>query len=61
MSNSFMSPLPPFTLESLVTNGQWTAAQNNGRKKGDGAKIGPHKKAQQPGSQQANKDSKSTL
>ena len=34
MSNSFMSPLPTFTLESLVTNGQWTAAQNNARKKG---------------------------
>ena len=24
MSNSFMSPLPTFTLESLVANGQWT-------------------------------------
>ena len=33
MSNSFMSPLPTFTLESLVTNGQWTAAQNSSRKK----------------------------
>lgn len=35
MSNSFMSPLPTFTLESLVTNGQWTAAQNTARKKAD--------------------------
>lgn len=35
MSNSFMSPLPTFTLESLVTNGRWTAAQNMARKKAD--------------------------
>ena len=35
MSNSFMAPLSTFTLESLVTNGQWTAAQNNIRKKAD--------------------------
>jgi len=27
MNNSFMSPLPTFTLESLVTNAQWAAAQ----------------------------------
>ena len=27
MTNSFMSPLPTFTLESLVTNAQWVAAQ----------------------------------
>jgi hypothetical protein len=60
MSNSFMSPLPPFTLESLVTNGQWTAAQNNARKK-NGAKPESHKKAQQPGAPQDNKDSKPTL
>jgi hypothetical protein len=60
MSNSFMSPLPPFTLESLVTNGQWTAAQNNARKK-DGAKPGSQKKAQQPGAPQNNKDSKPSL
>lgn len=33
MNNNMMSPLPTFTLESLVTNGQWTAAQNNNRKK----------------------------
>ena len=33
MSNSFMSPLPTFTLESLVANGQWTAAQVNRGKK----------------------------
>ena len=33
MSNSLISPLQTFTLESLVTNGQWNAAQNNGRKK----------------------------
>lgn len=35
MSNNFMSALPTFTLESLVTNGQWTAAQNTARKKTD--------------------------
>lgn len=45
MSNSFMSPLPTFTLESLVTNGQWTAAQNNSRKKA-AAKSGLEKKSQ---------------
>jgi hypothetical protein len=39
MSN-FMSPLPTFTLESLVTDGQWTAAQNTNRKKTE-AKPGP--------------------
>jgi hypothetical protein len=33
MSNSFMSPLPTFTLESLVTDGRWAAAQNDSRKK----------------------------
>ena len=43
MSNSFMSPLPTFTLESLVTNGQWAAAQSTNRKK-NGAKIGVEKK-----------------
>jgi hypothetical protein len=36
MSNSFMSPLPTFTLESLVTNGQWAAMQNFRRKKNAG-------------------------
>jgi hypothetical protein len=46
MSNSFMSPLPTFTLESLVTNGQWTAAQNGSRKK-NLAKPGTQKKSQQ--------------
>jgi len=43
MSNSFMSPLPTFTLESLVTNGQWMAAQNNTRKK-EQVKVGDQKK-----------------
>ena len=43
MSNSFMSPLPTFTLESLVTDGRWTAAQNNSRKKA-GVKNDPSKK-----------------
>jgi hypothetical protein len=42
MSNSFISPLSTFTLESLVTNGQWTAAQNNSRKKA--GKNTPRKK-----------------
>lgn len=35
-----------FTLESLVTRGQWTAAQNSSRKKA-GAKTGGEKKSQQ--------------
>jgi hypothetical protein len=39
MSNSFMAPLSTFTLESLVTNGQWTAAQNNSRKKADKSNV----------------------
>jgi hypothetical protein len=60
MSNSFMSPLPPFTLESLVTNGQWTAAQNSVRKKDD-AKPGSPKKAQQTGAAQNNKAAKPSL
>ena len=47
MSNSFMSPLPTFTLESLVTNGQWTAAQNNSRKK-NRPRPEHQKKSQQP-------------
>lgn len=59
MSNSFMSPLPPFTLESLVTNGQWTAAQNNNRKK-TGAKNGLGKKTQEDSSR-AGKVSKANL
>lgn len=33
MSNHMMSPLPTFTLESLVNDARWTAAQNNGRRK----------------------------
>jgi hypothetical protein len=44
MSNSFMSQLPTFTLESLVTNGQWTAAQPGSRKK-TAAKPGAEKKS----------------
>jgi len=35
MSKTMMSPLPTFTLESLVTEGQWVAAQNNSRRKAD--------------------------
>ena len=46
MSNSFMSPLPTFTLESLITDGQWVAAQNTSPKKA-GVKNGPEKKSQQ--------------
>lgn len=45
MNNSFMSPLPTFTLESLVANGRWTAAQNASRKKA-GLKASPEKKPQ---------------
>jgi hypothetical protein len=46
MSNSFISPLPTFTLESLVANGQWTAAQiNNGKKAG--VKTSYSKKSQE--------------
>jgi hypothetical protein len=44
MSNNFMSPLPTFTLESLVTDGRWTAAQNDSRKKA-GMKNPSNKKA----------------
>ena len=41
-----MSPLPTFTLESLVANGQWTAAQaNNGKK--IAVKSSSSKKSQQ--------------
>jgi hypothetical protein len=43
MNNSFMSPLPTFTLESLVTDGQWAAAQNSRRKK-SGNKADAEKK-----------------
>jgi hypothetical protein len=46
MSNSFMSPLPTFTLESLVTSGRWNAAQTNARKKA-GVKTSSMKKGQQ--------------
>jgi hypothetical protein len=46
MSNSFMSPLPTFTLESLVTSGQWNAVQTNARKKA-GSKINTSKKDHQ--------------
>jgi len=45
MSNSFMSPLRTFTLESLVTDGRWTAAQNDNRKKTESKNLSP-KKAQ---------------
>jgi hypothetical protein len=33
MAQGFMSPLPTFTLESLVAFRQWTAQQRSGRKK----------------------------
>jgi len=58
MSN-FMSPLPTFTLESLVTEGQWTAAQNSKRKKTD-AKAGSEKQSQ-PNSDESSKTAKPTL
>jgi hypothetical protein len=58
MSNHLMSPLPTFTLESLVTDGQWTAAQNNSRKKAD-AKASEKKRP--GGSDQSTKASKPTL
>lgn len=41
MSNRFMSPVAPFTLESLVARGQWAAAQNSRKK---AAKPGAPKK-----------------
>lgn len=44
MSNSFMSPLPTFTLQSLVTNGQWTAAQNRNSAKKAPVRNAPSKK-----------------
>ncbi len=59
MSNSFMSPLPTFTLESLVTSGRWTAAQTNARKKA-GVKTSDPKKGQQD-SAPSNKAPKPTL
>jgi len=33
MNQDFLSPLPVFTLESLVTTGQWRDAQSSSRKK----------------------------
>jgi len=59
MSNSFMSPLPTFTLESLVANGQWAAAQGNARKK-TGSKTSADKKGQQ-NTNPAGKSSKPAL
>jgi hypothetical protein len=59
MSNSFMSPLPTFTLESLVASGQWTAAQVNRGKK-PAVKNNPDKKSQ-PTSAPTEKSDKSAL
>jgi hypothetical protein len=59
MNNSFMSPLPTFTLESLVTNGQWAAVQNFRRKKA-GEKADAGKKIELNPSQ-SNKTSKPSL
>ena len=59
MSNSFMSPLPTFTLESLVANGQWTAAQVNRGKK-PAVKSNSDKKSQ-PTSAPTEKSDKSAL
>jgi hypothetical protein len=39
MAYSFMSPLTPFTLESLVTQGQWSAAQMQSAKRKPAAKA----------------------
>jgi hypothetical protein len=36
----FMSPLPVFTLEALITSRQWTAEQRAGQRKATPAKIG---------------------
>jgi hypothetical protein len=33
MASNFMSPLPVFTLESLIAQGQWSAAQSQTRRK----------------------------
>jgi hypothetical protein len=33
MAQGFISPLPPFTLESLVASRQWSAEQRSGKKK----------------------------
>lgn len=33
MTHNFLSPLPTFTLESLVTTGQWRDVQSSTRKK----------------------------
>lgn len=46
MSHSFLSPLPIFTLESLVTNGQWNAVQTNDRKKSSSARSDMDKSKQ---------------
>ena len=59
MSNSFMSPLPTFTLESLVTDGRWTAAQNNSRKKADTKTVSDKKTPR--ASARSNKSTKSEL
>jgi hypothetical protein len=58
MSNNMMSPLPTFTLESLVTDGQWVAAQNNSRRKAD-AKADEKKRPSS--TDPSTKDSKPTL
>jgi hypothetical protein len=33
MSQRYLSQIPTFTLESLVTSGQWSAEQRRGKKK----------------------------
>ena len=38
MTNNFMSPLPTFTLESLVTSAQWVAAQTKKKDKASSTK-----------------------
>jgi hypothetical protein len=43
MSNNFMSPLPTFTLEALMADGRWMAAQNTSRKKSDSKSSGDKK------------------
>jgi squalene cyclase len=59
MNNSFLSPLPTFTLESLVTNGQWAAAQNiRAKKTSEKASAG---KKNELNSAQSSKTSKPAL
>jgi hypothetical protein len=48
MTQSFMSPLSPFTLESLVTQGQWSAAQAQSAKRKPAAKTSNNRPSTRP-------------